>query len=197
MLAGCLESLAGQVDRVVVVDGAYAQFPHGAPFSTDATEEIVRCYGADWVPCPRDGDDGHPRAWETQMEKRSAYLVGDVGDWYFRIDADERLVGNLPAEDELEDGVTYAMRVRWAGQSMRPWTTCLFQHRGRMRYEGAHCALWSDDQLISRVGEARKLAGVSLLHLKNFRTLERVSAKRAYYAWQWPAEREFRERWRI
>lgn len=193
MLPGCLESLAGQVDRIVVVDGAYAHFPHEVPHSTDRTREVVECFGAEWVPCPM-GEDGEPRAWERQPEKRSAYLVGAEGDWYLRIDADERLVGELP---EPRSGMVYALRVIWWRGYLRPWVPVLFEHRGQMRYEGAHCALFSDGRLISRLKGARQWEGAFLLHLKDERAAERQRAKRAYYAWQRSAERAFRERWNV
>lgn len=189
MLPGCLDSIADQVDRIVVVDGRYAQFPGQGAVSTDSTVAIAEAFGAEVIGPP----GGQP--WPSQMAKRSAYLVGDEGDWYLRIDADERLVGDLPAE--LQDGVSYALRVRWLDEPTQSWLPCLFQHRGLMRYRGAHCALWSDDRLISRVCEAARLRRPYLLHLTKFRETERMRAKRQYYAWQRQAELEYRQQWQV
>jgi hypothetical protein len=185
MLPGCLQSIQGKVDRVVVVDGAYRLFPHDVPWSTDATLEIAWCYGAEWIPCPT-GDDGEPRPWETQMEKRSAYLVGEEGDWYFYIDADERLVGELP---ELENRRHYAFKARTRDGRLT-WAWRLFQHRGRMRYEGAHNALWSGDELITMSGAVRvPVERAYLMHLAHLRCKQRLAEKRA-----WLPERIERER---
>lgn len=189
MLPGCLESLEGQVDRVVVVDGAYARFPHQVPWSTDATREIVWCYGAEWVPCPRGDDDGQPRAWVDQVEKRTAYLVGQQGDWYFHIDADERLVGRLPTP---EDGHHYAFQVHTRNLRLT-WTPRLVQHRGWMRYEGAHNALWSDDRLV-HMAEAVRVPPeqARLQHLSHLRCAQRIRDKAGFLPGRYEREREYR-----
>lgn len=185
MLPGCLESIQGQVDRVVVVDGAYALFPHVEPCSTDATREIAWCYGAEWIDCP-DDDEGYPRAWHTQMEKRSAYFVGQEGDWYFYIDADERLVGTLP---EPKDGQHYAFRVHTRDGRLT-WTPRMYQHCGWMRYEGAHNAMWSGDRLINMPGVTKVDPDeCRLLHLARLRCEQRLRDKAAFLP-----ERERRER---
>lgn len=183
MLPGCLDSLQGQVDHVVVVDGAYARFPHEMPHSTDATREIAWCYGAEWIPCP------NGQAWPTQVEKRSSYLVGEEGDWYLWIDADERVQGVLPWP---ETGRHYAFRIanRTGNEG---WAPRLFQHRGQMRYEGSHNGLWSDDRLINLPGAVQVPAEqCRLVHLAVLRETQRQLDKRRYYAWQKPAERGYR-----
>ena len=131
MLAGCLESIEGQVDRIVVVDGAYAHFPHESPESTDDTRAIAEAYGAEWIPCP----DG--QAWPTQVDKRTAYLVGEEGDWYLHIDADERLQGVLPLP---RPGEHYAFRIMtracyesWVGRDLQmPSGTSQFGTAGKV-----------------------------------------------------------------
>ena len=90
MLPGCLASVGGKVDRTIVVDGRYKNFPGEGACSTDRTVEIARAFGAEVILPPND------EPWPDQPTKRSAYLVGKEGDWYFRIDADARLVGDLP-----------------------------------------------------------------------------------------------------
>jgi len=193
MLAGCLESVQGQVSRVVVVDGAYAQFPHSEPCSTDATRAIALAYGAQWVDCPED-EDGYPMAWADQVVKRSTYLVGSEGDWYLWIDADERLIGVLPVP---EDGQHYALQIN-SRDGRVGWGPRLFQHRGQMRYEGSHNAVWSDERLIHE--RLIHLEGATFVepeqcrfvHLAHLRNEERQIAKRQYYGWQTPAERGYR-----
>jgi len=188
MLPGCLESLQGQVERVVVVDGAYALFPHVEPYSTDGTREIARCYGAEWIGCPVT-EEGELRAWHTQMEKRSAYFVGEEGDWYFYIDADERLVGRLP---EPEDGQHYAFRVRTRDGRLT-WTPRLYQHVGWMRYEGAHNAMWSDERLVNIAGATKvDPEGCYILHLAQLRCEQRLRDKAAFLPGRYERERKYR-----
>lgn len=189
MLPGCLQSITGRVGRIVIVDGAYAKFPHVEPWSTDRTLAIARAYGAEIIECPED-ENGYPCAWENQRIKRSAYFVGSEGDWYFHIDADERLLGRLP---EPEEGKHYAFQiVARAGNS--GWVPRLFQHRGHMRYEGSHNAVWSDDRLVHMKGAIKIPPGeCRFLHLAHYRGVERQRQKGAYYAWQKPAERPYRK----
>jgi glycosyltransferase involved in cell wall biosynthesis len=192
MLPGCLESVRGLVDRMLVVDGAYALFPHEDPESTDATREIAAAYGAEVIRCPQAG--GKPRAWRTQMEKRNAYLQGRDGDWYLMIDADERYRGQLPA---MVDGVDYAFRVqtrelRWA------WVVRLWQHRGWTRYEGAHNALWRDGEL-RRLEHAERVPPETawLEHLSHLRGAERLRDKAAWLPERYAREAEYRRRYGI
>lgn len=189
MLAGCLESLQGKVDRCVVVDGAYLRYPHEVPWSTDRTREIVDCYGADWVGC-RLNEDEERRAWWDQIEKRNAYLVGEEGDWYLYIDADERLIGELP---ELVDGQVYDIRVWSRGHRLAWANSRLFQHRGRMRYEGAHYAIWSDDVLLNSQPKVRiPPVQCHLAHLTHLRLPEEQRAKQQWLPKQRRRERAYR-----
>ena len=84
---------------------------------------------------------------------------------------------------------------------MRPWTVAVFQHRGRMWYEGAHHVVWCEDQdgrrPISRVRDAVRWEGATLLHLTGDRTAERQAIKRRFYAWRTEQERAYREAWDV
>lgn len=183
LLPGCLESLVGQVDEVVVVDGAFEHYPHEVARSTDATRAIAEAYGCRWVATP----GGKP--WVNQVAKRNAYLVGKEGDWYFVIDADERVQGKLPL---LQTGHHYAFMVHtWQGT--RAWTPRLFEHRGYTRYEGSHNALWYDARLVGLAGAMMwNPEWCQLLHLTHARTVEQQLKKRAYYRWRIPFETPYR-----
>lgn len=207
MLPGCLASVEDQVDRMIVVDGAYARFPHpeGHPESTDRTRAIAVAFGAEWVPCPSTRSGCTTDGWATQMEKRTAYLIGEEGDWYLLIDADERLVGRLPDPsicqrvdprlrgDDVREGMWgYAFEI--VTRDLRQtWTPRFLPHRGlqgAMRYEGAHNALWSGDHLIRLEDTVRVDPDACRLeHLSHLRGYERQRAKRA-----WLPERRERER---
>ena len=76
-MAGCLKSLAGVVDEVVIVDTG----------SKDASREIARAAGARL----------HHHAWNNDFAAaRNAALDAASGDWILYIDADERVVGGRP-----------------------------------------------------------------------------------------------------
>lgn len=140
-------------ERLVVVDGAWACFPRYAegPHSTDGTQEIARSFGAEVIPAPAKG-------WKTQVRARNAYFVGQPGDWYFILDADERVIGRLPARlegDALEmwritPGVTTPDRI------MR-----LVKEDGTLKYCYTHYALFRQGRIIDR---ATTLDSVVIAH---------------------------------
>lgn len=83
--AGLLPTMLGYLppdSRVMVFDGAFADFPHDDVSSTDGTLEIAERYGAEVVRASR--------AFATQIEKRNATLI--EGEVVFILDADEFLV---------------------------------------------------------------------------------------------------------
>ena len=174
LLPGCLESLVGRVDRCVVVDGVYADFPHGegAITSTDRTRAIAEAYGAEWVEAPsqaptpspspgapqgrRPGEGGKRRAWGDEVEKRNAGLGAVGAGWVLVIDADERLVEGT-------------------------------------RYEGSHAAVWRGGELLRPEGGVCVERGVCRLgHLWAMRSAGRQVDKRRYYAKLHRAERGYR-----
>lgn len=183
---------------MIVVDGAYKHFPHEVPWSTDRTEEIAWCYGAEWIPCPLDGD-GKPRPWHSQVEKRQAYLCGGQGDWYLVIDADVRLIGTLP---ELEDGKAYVFTSN-DHRGGPVLVTQLFQHQGRVRYKGSHNALWIGDQLVNITTMPPEMMIMVLpsqchfVHLAMVRDEDRLADKRLYYDHKRRIERSYRKAYSI
>lgn len=84
MLPMCLSHLP-RGTRVRLVDGAYADFPHDAPYSTDGTLDLAERWGCEVVRVTE--------PWEHQMAKRTASLVPGVN---FILDADEFLHTDLP-----------------------------------------------------------------------------------------------------
>lgn len=86
----CVRSLAGLVDRVVAVDGAWKLFPGGQPGGSGHEQQRAIREAADsagigceiWSPL---------FVYESQVAKRAhmMQLAGDGSDWVFVVDADE------------------------------------------------------------------------------------------------------------
>jgi hypothetical protein len=86
-------------DEMIYVDGAYQAFSHEHPmgWSTDGTAAVITHYIDDHDPenkikliYPREA------CWKTEMEKRTNYLArGMPGDWFFVVDSDEMVWGDL------------------------------------------------------------------------------------------------------
>lgn len=77
-LPGCLESLKGVADEIVVVDSR----------STDRTREVAESHGA--IVFERD--------WHGYGPQKQFALGQTTGDWVINLDADERLTPKLAAE---------------------------------------------------------------------------------------------------
>ena len=88
-IAKCLQSVKPYADRIVVVEGRFADNRAGVgPLrSSDETIEIAKELDAEVIEAP---------AGMTQPRVRDSYLVGKPGDWYFVIDSDEVLTGDFP-----------------------------------------------------------------------------------------------------
>ena len=103
-----LMDLSTKVDTIIAVDGAYKDFPHVKPFSTDGSIETAKKY-ATVVETDK--------AWETQVDKRNAYLdLVPEGESFIVIDTDEKLLsrpkdGNWKVEiwSMTPGGVNYFM----------------------------------------------------------------------------------------
>ena len=97
LLPQCLDSIKDKVDRIVLVEGRIAAFPGDEIHSQDRTLEIAREYDCEIVTTDR--------AWADEAEMRSQYLVGNEGDWYIFIDADEACMTALPRVKDFPDNV--------------------------------------------------------------------------------------------
>lgn len=78
-IAGCLKSIQGFVDEIVIIDGN----------SSDKTLEIAESFGAKVVQMPND-------PMFHNMKQKAFDLV--TGDWVLYLDADERVSGKLGEE---------------------------------------------------------------------------------------------------
>ena len=82
-----LMSIADYVDKIVVVDGPYKGFRHTSLQSHDETYKVLEKYGIyDTIVIDRS---------LLEEDKRSLYLTEGC-DFYFQIDADEVIIGNVP-----------------------------------------------------------------------------------------------------
>lgn len=185
----CVESFPDCVDRIIVVDGAFADFPHKHFHSTDGTLEILQDMDkVDIIYAP-----GRP--WRDQVEKRNRYLIGKDGDYYLQLDGDELWWGSLPWK---LDAMAYKIKIVRTDRVLAPyWGVRLWRHRGKMEYRGCHCALFSDGKLINRLADAQPLEAGKIIHLIGVRSFEREAAWAAFQRRQNEREAEFRRQWRI
>lgn len=163
---------AAGCERLVVVDGAWRHFAwYGdEPGSTDGTVEIARSWGAQVIEPPADG-------WSDEVTARNGYLVGEPGDWYLVLDADERATGVLPTVLDAPEGV-YQLWVRTPGiapvRRMR-----LVQEDGSLRYQYAHWAMYRQGRLLD---QGALSDAVAIEHVGRPGDTDRAMRKAAWYA---------------
>ena len=197
LLGVSLPALLSRVDRVVVADGAYRDFQaYGeSPSSNDGTQNLARHFGAEVIEA-RPGLD--------EPAKRSRYFVGNPGDWYIVVDADEVLegMGRAALKTALSATQCDDFQIPFC-QAEAPWEANhrsvfrMHRHRIGMRYHGTHHALHvpgPDGQLVmpTKPGTAPKFEGLLLRHLQMARPADRQNRKAAYYQKLGATEREFR-----
>lgn len=87
-LLKCLEHY--KVDRLIVIDGAFKDYPYEVPYSTDDTFDIVDAFKHNGMNIDVVKNS---EPWSDEAEKRTKYFeMCDEDDWLIIIDADERLI---------------------------------------------------------------------------------------------------------
>jgi len=97
-IAATLFSIAPHVDRIIVIDGAYRNFPHDVHLSVDGSMEIADTVLKRCFPHVEAVFISTSEPWTSEAEKRNAYLnrLRD-GEWFIVLDGDEMLVGDVKA----------------------------------------------------------------------------------------------------
>ncbi|MCK9570849.1 hypothetical protein M0R72_18005 [Candidatus Pacearchaeota archaeon] len=179
MLKKAVGSVLGHVDRIIVIDGIYEDFPPMGDtlgYSCDGTLEYLTDLETEVSLSVVPG--------LTEVEKRSLYLIGEPGDWYLHLDADEWVenpqeLGILPKADI---GLCH---MSWENQSH--WYPRLFRHVDCMSYEGLHHRLIDGEgDLICDIygigpGYTAERTSLRIRHDRERRSKERQKAKAAYY----------------
>ena len=189
-----LNSIVPYVEKVVIIDGAFRDYPHKFPYSTDQTKEIaVKVCGEKliWIDCGA-------KAWIGQVTKRNEYLKHvPIGEWFIVIDADEVLKGNLRYafrtalrhdranyytclgikivnfRPKCGDDLTGMDAERWSSVE---WVrnvgvgTRLYRKVKGMTYRTHHSKIYCGMRLVSR--SQKMVHGVELVNLKCRKTLE-------------------------
>jgi hypothetical protein len=173
-----VESIYNRVDRIIAVDGRFKDFPliGDSDFSTDGTREYLLSLEKVQLACV---------SGVGEIEKRNFYLVGDVGDWYLHLDADEEWKGLVKPPKDADMLIHWLQREKPIQHMKR---VRLFRHVPGLHYEGKH--YWLRDgngntfSLLDRPGKKYRAAEteqLKIIHHELKRDGERQSAKRKYY----------------
>ena len=177
IIKSCIESIYDKVDKIICIDGSYADFPNGSGYSTDGTVEylnsldkveLMTTYGL------------------SEVQKRNLYLESlSEGDIVINLDADEVLVGNIPTLDcdfgiiDLKDAHSKHIQRR---------ATRFFRFRIGMHYENVHYTLYWNGKIINKLHQViskdftfEYVKDFYILHNWNSRSDLRKYNKQIYY----------------
>jgi hypothetical protein len=186
-----VNSIYGKVDHIIAVDGRYKDFPGERPLSTDGTTEYLESLSAVSVMYEPD---------LTEVEKRNKYLVGEVGDWYLHLDADEEWQGEICIPNA--DMQVHWLEVRASVHKRYPAMKRirLFRHVEGLHYEGKHYWLRDGEgdtfSLLDKPGSKYKAEfddEIKIMHNEWERTPERRGMKARYYRVLYKTENRIRE----
>ncbi len=202
-LGACLDSLVGNVDSLIVADGAYKLYyeeykkydPQARPWSTDGSLEFLKAFRGlpelklikPPTPEPNTGLEGD--CWENQSVKRTALLDAvPEGDWLLIIDADEAIMGDIQEgmERVYDSGCICASMPLWVpGTHMerlqRDWHPRIFRKVPGMQYRGTHWHLRDKFGRIIEEDYPRYWTDtMALVHFKPFKRQERLIPHQSY-----------------
>ena len=178
LIRDCIESIYNKVDKIIAIDGSYADFPDGSGYSTDGTVEylnrldkveLMTTYGL------------------SEVQKRNLYLESlSDGDIVLNLDADEVLVGEIP---ELKTDFAILDLVDGHSKHVQRRATRLFKYKSGMKYQFCHYTLYDNNGImINKLHEVvnknftfELIKSCHILHNWNSRSDKRKYDKQIYY----------------
>lgn len=175
LVEACLKALAKVTDKIVVVDGAFAEFPHKNFNTTDGSLVAANIYADKIISAPG-------RAWHDQVEKRNAYLKeAAVGNYLVLVDTDEIITGKKPAR-LTKDVYKIKLTTEHGGMKLPQMACRLIKMTEGLHYEKKHNVLLDGKgKLISHPSEDTPLhEGLSIEHTPESRGAERLAKDGQY-----------------
>jgi len=177
-----IQSIRGSVGRIIAVDGAYADYPHKKPYSTDGTVKYLKECKAQVIETKK--------PWKDQIIKRTQYFRGSAGDIYFIIDTDEILLTPFKENDLRISGRNAPVDVGWLMimsklYKDRPYSEPrFFRHKKGIHYAGRHHWIYDGQQRLmsshQKQGQSYtwKDTGLVIRNMRNFPRRNAYTKKR-------------------
>lgn len=177
LIKNAIESIYNKVEKIIVVDGKYKDFPDftGQLYSTDGTieylaeiDKVELRFGANLY----------------ESEKRNLYFKGiEDGTKVLVLDADEIV------ENEIDDFKSDIALVRFSelnDKREQRLATRLFKYREGMRYGGVHFIIEYNGKLFNKRHKAeadftQEKVNTKIIHLSKLREETRKYYKTIYY----------------
>ena len=161
--------------KVTIIDGAYTDYPHDVPWSTDGTCELAERWGADIVRVTE--------PWVDQIAKRSFSLT--LAKTVFVLDADEMLLTSIPSA--IASDVGWVSIVSSLYDEVYPEPR-IFRVQDGWHYEGRHHWIFDGDNNLVASHRARgdeyvhSQTRTKILNARHWRNPLRRQEKSAYAA---------------
>ena len=175
----CINSVKNAVDRIVIVDGKYRDFPGEYECSTDGTAEYIGSIAGDCKLTFRFV------ARLDEVAKRNVYLTYlKDGDVCLNLDADEILTGNIP---NLTADIGIVRVGEWGDRRRHRRTNRFFRYRTGLHYWGTHkLILDAEGRVFANLDHTgdythQLVTEFELLHRNDLRSDERKADKKEYY----------------
>ena len=176
LIKDCIESVWDKVDKIVVVDGKFRDFPGTKKISTDGTIGYLSQIEKVEIMLTTD---------LTEIEKRNTYLSFlDDGDICLNIDTDEVLITGLP---ELKSDIGIIQIGEQGDRQRHRRSNRFFKFREGLHYWGTHKMLLDrDGRLFANLDGVgtdytSEKTKVEFLHNNHKRDYNRIKDKKAYY----------------
>lgn len=188
----CIESIHEVADEIWLFDGAYKNYPHTKPFSTDGMLELVKGY-------PKVKVYKVKEPYKDQLEKRTAmFKDGKPGDYFFKLDGDEYITNPEIIREYLTDELDVGWVWTISNLYPRPiMTSRIFKYQDGLHYAGRHHWLFNGnkDFVVSDQNMNPKFKNIQTkIRLINFRdssSTKRRHAKRKFLVNRNPLEQKF------
>jgi glycosyltransferase involved in cell wall biosynthesis len=141
-IAKAIESVHDVADEIHIFDGAFMEYPHDKPYSTDGTSQIAKRY-------PKVIFHECKETWNSLIEKRSKmFEVGKPGDYFFILDGDEYVTN----PEEIANVIKNDFQVGWAWTIsniyQKPYMSVrLLKHQPGLHYAGRHYWIYNCKQV--------------------------------------------------
>jgi len=177
LIENCLNSIYDKVDKIIVIDGKFKDFPGEENISTDGTLEYLNGFSKVEILFTYDLDE---------VDKRNNYLneLND-GDICLNLDSDEMLMGEIP---KLIADIGIIQVGEQGDRRRHRRTNRFFKFREGLHYWGKHSLILNKDNKVfanlDKIGKdytGQKVVEFELLHRNDLRIDKRKRNKKIYY----------------
>lgn len=188
-------SVVKVADEVRVYDGAYKDYPHEKPYSTDGTIKLVKELALKYDNIKL-VEVTEP--WNNQIEKRTAMFEGlQEGDYFLKLDGDEYISNPEEIRNHLDSDIGWC----WTFSNIYPnpyMTARIFRYQTGLHYAGRHHWLYNGNNVFVTSDQRMNLrfnhkdTPIRLFNFRDSSTVKRTNEKRQFLLNRNPLEQQYK-----